>query len=240
MPAKKKSVNTPLHLLEQLANTLVDHLDKACQLALQDAEGTLGKLEKQRGKAQERLAKARTRLDEAGRAGRAKAQGKARTRIAELEELMALLQARQGEMLGYIAELKRDIAQSLHLAQGVRQVGDSAAQALQTRNSSAETAATSANARKPAARSSRAPAAAAKPATTRARPAKAPASKPAAKVEPEAAAPAAKPARSRPVASKPAVTSTPAATPKPATKKPVARKPAKSSGATTQAPRSSS
>lgn len=223
MPAKKKSVNTPLHLLEQLANTLVDHLDKACQLALQDAEGTLGKLEKQRGKAQERLAKARTRLDEAGRAGRAKAQGKARTRIAELEELMALLQARQGEMLGYIAELKRDIAQSLHLAQGVRQVGDSAAQALQTRNSSAETAATSASARKPAARSSRAPA-----------------SKPAAKVEPEAAAPAAKPARSRPVASKPAVTSTPAATPKPATKKPAARKPAKSSGATTQAPRSSS
>ena len=50
MPAKKKSVNTPLHLLEQLANTLVDHLDKACQLALQDAEGTLGKLEKQRVK----------------------------------------------------------------------------------------------------------------------------------------------------------------------------------------------
>jgi len=64
MPAKKKSVNTPLHLLEQLANTLVDHLDKACQLALQDAESTLGKLEKQRGKTQERMAKARTRLDE--------------------------------------------------------------------------------------------------------------------------------------------------------------------------------
>lgn len=234
MPAKKKSVNTPLHLLEQLANTLVDHLDKVCQLALQDAESTLGKLEKQRGKTQERLVKARTRLDEAGRAGRAKAQGKARARIDELEELMALLQARQSEMLGYIAELKRDIAQSLHLAQGVRQVGDSAAQALQTRSSSAETASKSASAPKPAARSSRASATTPKPATAGARTAKAPASKPAAKVEPQAATPAAKPARSRPAASKPV------ATPKPAAKKPVARKPAKSSGATTQAPRSAS
>src|SRR5690606_7657746 len=125
MPAKKKSVTTPLHLLQQLSDTLIEHLDKACQLALKDAEGMLAKLEKQRGKAQDRLSKARAKLDEAGSAGRTKAQGKARARIGELDELIALLQARQSDVLGYIAELKRDIAQSLHLAQGVRQVGES-------------------------------------------------------------------------------------------------------------------
>ena len=52
MPAKKKSVTTPLHLLQQLSHSLIEHLDKACSQAIKDAEGALAKLQKQRGKAQ--------------------------------------------------------------------------------------------------------------------------------------------------------------------------------------------
>lgn len=92
MPAKKKSVTTPLHLLQQLSHSLIEHLDKACSQAVKDAESALAKLQKQRGKAQEKLTKARAKLDEAGSAGKAKAQTKARTRLTELEDSLALLQ----------------------------------------------------------------------------------------------------------------------------------------------------
>ena len=54
MSAKKKPVSTPLHLLQQLSGSLLEHLEEACSQALADAEKLLAKLEKQRGKAQEK------------------------------------------------------------------------------------------------------------------------------------------------------------------------------------------
>ena len=52
MSAKKKPVSTPLHLLQQLSGSLLDHLEDACTQALADAEKLLAKLEKQRVMAQ--------------------------------------------------------------------------------------------------------------------------------------------------------------------------------------------
>lgn len=237
MPAKKKSVTTPLHLLEQLSRSLVEHLQKACDEAQKEPELLLAKLEKQRGKIQDKLVKARAKLDEAGNAGKAKAQAKARSKLAELDDMLALLQARQSETLTYLAELKRDTEKSLTLAQGVTKVGQAAAQALVARDKAAAP-----SAKAPARSSARtarpvAKAAAAKPATA---PASAPAAtrarKPAAAPKPAAAAqpvegkatasraPAARPAASRakPAAPKPAATR-PAAAKKPATRKPAAK-----------------
>ncbi|HCC60458.1 MAG TPA: transcriptional regulator [Pseudomonas sp.] len=134
MPAKKNAVTTPLHLLQQLSKSLVVHLEKACTDAQKDAEILLAKLEKQRGKTQEKLIKARAKLDEAGNAGKSKAQSKARARLAELDDMLALLQARQSETLSYLADLKRDAEQSLSLARGVTQVEEAAAQALASRS----------------------------------------------------------------------------------------------------------
>jgi len=134
MPAKKNAVTTPLHLLQQLSKRLVVHLEKACTDAQKDAEILLAKLEKQRGKTQEKLIKARAKLDEAGNAGKSKAQSKARARLAELDDMLALLQARQSETLSYLADLKRDAEQSLSLARGVTQVEEAAAQALASRS----------------------------------------------------------------------------------------------------------
>lgn len=160
MPAKKNSITTPLHLLQQLSHSLVAHLQKACNEAQRDAEVLLAKLEKQRGKTQEKVIKARAKLDEAGDAGKSKAQSKARARLAELDDMLAVLQARQSETLGYLSELKRDAEQSLKLAQGITDVEMAAAQALATRQKS--TAATR----------SKAPTKATKPAAAEAAPAK--------------------------------------------------------------------
>lgn len=137
MPAKKAPVSTPLHLLQQLSHSLVTHLHKACEEAQRDAEMLLAKLEKQRGKTQEKIIKARARLDEAGNAGKSKAQAKARSRLAELDDMLAVLQARQGETLSYLTELKRDAEQCMKLAQGVSQVEQAAAQALSSRGRTA-------------------------------------------------------------------------------------------------------
>jgi len=237
MPAKKKSVTTPLHLLEQLSRSLVEHLQKACDEAQKEPELLLAKLEKQRGKTQEKLVKARAKLDEAGNAGKTKAQAKARSKLAELDDMLALLQARQSETLTYLAELKRDAEKSLTLAQGVTKVGQAAAQALAARDkASAPSAKTPARS---SARTAR-PAAKAAPAKPAAAPASAPAAtrtrKPAAAPKPAAAAqpvegkstatraPAARPAASRakPAASKPAA-ARPAAAKKPATRKPAVK-----------------
>ena len=130
MSAKKPSVTTPLHLLQQLSNSLVEHLQKACSEAQQDAEMLLAKLEKQRGRTQEKIIKARAKLDEAGNAGKSKAQTKARSRLVELDDMLAILQARQSETLSYLSELKRDAAQSVQLAQGITKVEQAAAQAV--------------------------------------------------------------------------------------------------------------
>ncbi|MHB0766417.1 AlgP family protein [Stutzerimonas sp. NM35] len=235
MPAKKKSVTTPLHLLEQLSRSLVEHLQKACDDAQKEPELLLAKLEKQRGKVQEKLVKTRARLDEAGNAGKSKAQAKARSKLAELDDMLALLQARQNETLSYLAELKRDAEKSLTLAQGVTKVGQAAVQALAARDKasapvakaparpSARTAkpATKAAPAKPAAASTRSAAAA-----TRARkPAAAPkpAAQPVADKPTATKAPAARPAASR---AKPATAPKPAATRPAAAKKPATRKPA--------------
>lgn len=210
MPAKKNSITTPLHLLQQLSHSLVAHLQKACSEAQRDAEVLLAKLEKQRGKTQEKVIKARAKLDEAGEAGKSKAQGKARTRLAELDDMLAVLQARQSETLSYLSELKRDAEQSLKLAQGITDVEKAAAQALAARDKP-ETARSKAPAKttRPVAK-----AAAAKPAAGKAtssgssRPAAR--SKPATKTDSAVAEPA--------EAKAPAATTQTAAAQKPATK----------------------
>ncbi|MCH2340363.1 AlgP family protein [Pseudomonas sp. NPDC047963] len=181
MPAKKNAVTTPLHLLQQLSKSLVVHLEKACTDAQKDAEILLAKLEKQRGKTQEKLIKARAKLDEAGNAGKSKAQSKARSRLAELDDMLALLQSRQSETLSYLADLKRDAEQSLSLAKGVSQVEEAAAKALASRSKAAPSRSAPAQRKVAPATTKQTPAkqsassssqAASKPAaTTRARPA---------------------------------------------------------------------
>jgi hypothetical protein len=246
MSAKKNVVTTPLDLLQQLSRSLVEHLEKACNEAQKDTEVLLAKLEKQRGKAQEKLIKARAKLDDADNAGKSKAQTKARAKVAELDDMLALLQARQSETLNYLSELKRDAEQSLNLAQGVTQVERAAAQALASRGKQAPSPAakaanrTSTSVTKPSAKAkpaakttpAKVPAAASRPATSRAKPATAKASAPdiAAEAKPSAnkvpATGASRPAGSR-GKRVPAEQPMPAAA-KPAAKKPAPRKPAAS------------
>lgn len=242
MPAKKNSVTTPLHLLQQLSHSLVAHLQKACGEAQKDAEILLAKLEKQRGKAQEKVVKARAKLDDSGNAGKSKAQAKARARLAELDDMLAVLQARQNETLNYLSELKRDAQQSLQLAQGVSQVEKAAAEALASRDKAGSRAApkgkTTSGLVKSVAdvtaagsklESGTAPSRAVRPAAGRARPSAA--NSTAAAKTAEAKAPAAKaptaPRRPARTSGAPAATK---ATPAPAksapAKKPAARKPA--------------
>lgn len=238
MPAKKDSVTTPLHLLQQLSHSLVVHLQKACSEAQKDAEVLLAKLEKQRGKTQEKVVKARAKLDDAGEAGKSKAQTKARAKLAELDEMLAVLQARQSETLNYLSELKRDAEQSLKLAQGITQVENAAGQALAARakpatsratvRSKASSSTSTSAASKPA--SGEVSASASRPTTSRAKPAAAKSS--ATTKSAEAKAPATKApsaSRRRPAsnAGKPAPAARPASAAKPAAaKKPASRKPA--------------
>lgn len=121
MSASKKPVNTPLHLLQQLSSSLLEHLESACSQALADAEKLLAKLEKQRGKAQEKLHKSRTKLQDAATAGKAKAQSKAKGVASELEALLDALQQRQAETRSYIVELKRDAQEKPEIGPGCRQ-----------------------------------------------------------------------------------------------------------------------
>ena len=129
MPAKK-NVSSPLHLLQQLSSSLVEHLEKACADAQKETQGILAKLEKQRGKTRDKLIRTRAKLDEAGAAGKAKTQIKIRARIDELEDTVALLDARQRETLAYLADLQRDTDRSLKLAEGIRRVEAAAAKAV--------------------------------------------------------------------------------------------------------------
>ncbi|HDS1769717.1 TPA: AlgP family protein, partial [Pseudomonas putida] len=161
MSAKKKPVSTPLHLLQQLSGSLLEHLEEACSQALADAEKLLAKLEKQRGKAQEKLHNGRLKLQDAAKAGKAKAQTKAQKAIGELEELLDSLKERQTQTRSYIQQLKRDAQDSLKLAQGVGKVREAAAKALDQRAAKPTKSAAAKPAAKPATRS----AAAAKPAT---------------------------------------------------------------------------
>lgn len=200
MSSKKKPVTTPLHLLQQLSHSLLEHLQDACSAAQADAEKLLAKLEKQRGKAQDKLHDARGKLEAAAAAGKQKAQSKARAAIDELETLLESLQQRQADTRHYILQLKRDAEDSLKLAQGVGKVRDAAAKALGAREVAARQV--SASAAKPAA----------KPKTAR-RPA-ASTSKTVSKTPAGQAAPR-KPAASKAVVAKPAAR-------KPATRQPAA------------------
>ncbi|WP_258008278.1 AlgP family protein, partial [Pseudomonas putida] len=191
MSAKKKPVSTPLHLLQQLSGSLLEHLEEACSQALADAEKLLAKLEKQRGKAQEKLHNGRLKLQDAAKAGKAKAQSKAQKAIGELEELLESLKERQTQTRSYIQQLKRDAQDSLKLAQGVGKVREAAAKALDLRAAKPTKPATAKPAAKPAAKATTAAKPAAKPAA-RATAAAQPAAKPAAKAT-AAAKPAAKP-----------------------------------------------
>lgn len=201
MSSKKKPVTTPLHLLQQLSHSLLEHLQDACSAAQADAEKLLAKLEKQRGKAQDKLHDARGKLEAAAAAGKQKAQSKARAAIDELETLLESLQQRQADTRHYILQLKRDAEDSLKLAQGVGKVRDAAAKALGAREVAARQV--SASAAKPAA----------KPKTAR-RPV-ASTSKTVSKTPAGQAAPR-KPSTSKAVAAKPAVR-------KPATRQPAAK-----------------
>ena len=201
MSSKKKPVTTPLHLLQQLSHSLLEHLQDACSAAQADAEKLLAKLEKQRGKAQDKLHDARGKLEAAAAAGKQKAQSKARAAIDELETLLESLQQRQADTRHYILQLKRDAEDSLKLAQGVGKVRDAAAKALGAREVAARQV--SASAAKPAA----------KPKTAR-RPA-ASTSKTVSKTPAGQAAPR-KPAASKAVVAKPAAR-------KPATRQPAAK-----------------
>ena len=237
MPAKKaKPVATPLELLAQLSRSLLDHLGVACEQAVEEVEELLAKLEKQRGKTQEKLAKARAKLEQAGNAGKTKAQGKAREQVVELEEMLTLLQARQAETLAYVGQLKRDIERSLELAGAIVQVEREASEAQQaptksqdktaaTRTRSSATRTTS-RTRKPAAEQPAAPAAKAPRKAATAKPA---ASNPRAgsRATANAAAPG-KPAAAKPAARKPAA------------RKPAAAKPASADIAATAQPASDS
>ncbi|MFV3340460.1 AlgP family protein, partial [Pseudomonas sp. NY15349] len=202
MSAKKKPVSTPLHLLQQLSGSLLEHLEDACSQALADAEKLLAKLEKQRGKAQEKLHNGRLKLQDAAKAGKAKAQTKAQKIIGELEELLDSLKERQTQTRSYIQQLKRDAQDSLKLAQGVGKVREAAAKALDQRAAKTAKPASRAAAAKPAAKPAAKATAAAKPAAKATAAAK-PAAKPAAKAT-AAAKPAAKPAAKATAAAKPA------------------------------------
>uniref|UniRef100_UPI003905A55C AlgP family protein n=1 Tax=Pseudomonas protegens TaxID=380021 RepID=UPI003905A55C len=168
MSASKKPVNTPLHLLQQLSGSLLEHLENACSQALADAEKLLAKLEKQRGKAQEKLHKSRTKLQDAAAAGKAKAQAKAKTAVSELEDLLDALKERQAQTRSYILQLKRDAQESLKLAQGVGRVKEAVAKALSTRDAQSDAVAAKKPAAKPAAKA---------PAKSAAKPAAKPAAK---------------------------------------------------------------
>ncbi|MCF5383079.1 transcriptional regulator, partial [Pseudomonas syringae] len=201
MSAKKKPVNTPLHLLQQLSGSLLEHLEDACSQALADAEKLLAKLEKQRGKAQEKLHNSRIKLQDAATAGKSKAQAKAKGAVSELEELLDALKDRQTETRTYILHLKRDAQESLKLAQGIGRVKEADGKILTTRD--AKPVAPKAVAKTPAAKA---------PAKTAAKaPVKTAAAKPVAKAAAKPSA-AANPAANTPVAKAPA---TAAATPAP-------------------------
>lgn len=135
MSAKKKPVSTPLHLLQQLTASLLDHFELACAQALADAEKVLAKLEKQRVKVQEKRHKQHERVESAAADGKRKAQARAHANVEALDAALNELQGRQAETRQYIGELKNDIQASLALVQGVSKVREAASKALESRPS---------------------------------------------------------------------------------------------------------
>lgn len=124
MSSTKKTVRTPLHLLHDLSDTLVNQLQTACIEAQQETEKALTKLEKQRVKIQEKLIKAEEKLTKATEANKTKARAKAQKTIAELKESHTKLQSQQQNLFIYLNTLKKDSAKSLELAKGITRVKD--------------------------------------------------------------------------------------------------------------------
>jgi hypothetical protein len=245
MSAKKNVITTPLHLLQNLSHSLLEHLETACAGALIDAEKLLAKLEKQRGKGQDLLHTARVKLQDAAVAGKAKSQAKSKVLIADLEALLDGLQERQAETRAYIAELKRDAQESLKLAQGIGKVKEAVTKVLSARSNQAAVVAAKPVVKAPAKPASKAatPAvksAVAKPVATKPAAAKAPAkplAKPSAAAKPAVKAPVkavAKPAASKPAA-KPVAKSVAKPVAKPVSK-PAAKAPASKPAVTAAAP----
>lgn len=201
MSAKKNTVTTPLHLLQNLSHSLLEHLETACAGALVDAEKLLAKLEKQRGKGQDLLHRARAKLQDSAVAGKVKAQAKAKVVISDLEGLLDGLQERQTETRAYIAQLKRDAQESLKLAQGIGKVKEAVTKVLVARSVKAS-AVTARPAVKAATKAVSKPAVAAAPAKPAARkaPAKPAAAKSAVKAPVKAAAKPAAKAAAKPAA----------------------------------------
>ncbi|MDO9322418.1 MAG: AlgP family protein [Pseudomonas sp.] len=229
MSAKKNAVTTPLHLLQNLSHSLLEHLENACTGALIDAEKLLAKLEKQRGKGQDLLHTARVKLQDAAIAGKAKSQAKSKLVIADLEALLDGLQERQAETRAYISELKRDAQESLKLAQGIGKVKEAVTKVLSARSAKATAVAAKPVAKaaaKPAVKVASKTAAVAKPVAAKPVARKAsvkPAAKAAAVAKPVAAKPVAKPVAKAPaskVAAKPAVKVVAKPVAKPAVKAP--------------------
>jgi hypothetical protein len=133
MTKRKSTVITPLHLLEELTSTLVEHFEQACRQALADAEKILSKLEKKMSKVQAKLSKQRGRIESTS-SGKPKKQAKVRAKISVQEELLTELQIRTDETRQYIGELNHDIKISLTLAQGVEGVRDAACETLRQRS----------------------------------------------------------------------------------------------------------
>lgn len=132
--AARNTVNTPLHLLQELSTSLLAHLEEACAQARADAEKLLLKLDRQRAKAQQKLDEARASLEKAAAAGKAGAQAKARARIEKFELLLDALQASDRDTRVYLTQLQGDSEESLRLArQHVGKAADAAARALATR-----------------------------------------------------------------------------------------------------------
>ena len=228
MSSKKKSLPTPLHLLQELSGGLVAHLENACAKAMKEAERILGKLEKERGKAQAKLRKNRVNFEKAAATGKSKAQKRAKQSIAELEDMLDGLKDRQTQTLQYITDLKRDAQESISLAEGVNKVRDAVSKVIHLRNAppaAAKTVAPKAAVRKAAAAKPAAKPAAKAPARTRAP------AKPRAAAAKPAASTTVKPATS--TAAKPAAK--PAAARKPAVRRPAA-KPAAVSAAAAEKP----
>lgn len=122
MSSTKKTVRTPLHLLHDLSDTLVNQLQTACIEAQQEAEKALTKLEKQRVKIQEKLIKAEEKLAKANEANKAKAKAKAQKAIIELKDSHNKLQNQQQKLFTYLNTLKKDSTKSLELAKGITRV----------------------------------------------------------------------------------------------------------------------
>lgn len=133
MGKRKSTAVTPLHLLQQLTSTLLEHFEQACGQALADAEKILSKLEKKVSKVKAKLSKQHGRI-ESTVPGKSKAQAKARAKIAVQEEVLIELQIRTDETRRYLGELKHDIELSLTLAQGVGMVHEAACGALRQRS----------------------------------------------------------------------------------------------------------